>query len=90
MIVEFEAAFPEHLDELVRIRVSAMRESLMRIGKFDPDRARERFASGFNPEYTRFINFGGIRVGFVVVKPEPDSLKLDYLYIEDEGLAAKS
>ena len=84
MIVEFEAAFPEHLDELVRIRIAAMRESLMRIGRFDPDRARERFASGFNPEYTRFINFGGIRVGFVVVKPEPDSLKLDHLYIEPE------
>ena len=84
MIFEFEAAFPEHLDELVRIRIAAMRESLMRIGRFDPDRARERFASGFNPEYTRFINFGGIRVGFLVVKPEPDSLKLDHLYIEPE------
>lgn len=84
MIVEFEAAFPEHLDELVKIRISAMRESLTRIGRFDPDRARERFASGFNPEYTRFINFGGVRVGFVVVKPEPDRLKLDHLYIEPE------
>lgn len=84
MIVEFEAAFPEHLDELVRIRIAAMRESLMRIGRFDPDRARERFASGFNPEYTRFINFGGVRVGFAVVKPEADRLKLDHLYIEPE------
>ncbi len=82
MILEFEAAFPEHLDELVRIRIAAMRDSLARVGRFDPDRARERFESGFNPEYTRFINYGGLRVGFVVVKPEADGLKLDHLYIE--------
>ena len=84
MILEFEAAFPEHLDELVRIRIAAMRDSLTRVGRFDPDRARERFASGFNPEYTRFVNYGGLRVGFVVVKPEADGLKLDHLYIEPD------
>src|SRR5690606_20998449 len=82
MTLEFEAAFPEHLDELVRIRIAAMRDSLTKVGRFDPDRAKERFASGFNPEYTRFINFGGLRVGFVVVKPQADGLKLDHLYIE--------
>ena len=84
MILEFEAASPEHLDELVRIRIAAMRDSLTRVGRFDQDRARERFVSGFNPEYTRFINFGGLRVGFVVVKPEADGLKLDHLYIEPD------
>ena len=84
MILEFEAAFPEHLDELVRIRIAAMRDSLTRVGRFDPDRAKERFESGFNPEYTRFINFGGLRVGFVVVKPEGDGLRLDHLYIEPD------
>lgn len=82
MLLEFESAFPEHLDELVRIRIAAMRDSLTKVGRFDPYRARERFASGFNPEYTRFINFGGLRVGFVVVKPDADGLKLDHLYIE--------
>lgn len=84
MILEFEAAFPEHLGELVRIRITAMRDSLTRVGRFDPDRARERFESGFNPEYTRFINFGGLRVGFIVVKPGPGGLKLDHLYIEPD------
>lgn len=82
MILEFESAFPEHVDELVRIRIAAMRDSLTKIGRFDPDRARERFVAGFNPDYTRFINFGGLRVGFVVVKPEATGLKLDHLYIE--------
>jgi GNAT superfamily N-acetyltransferase len=61
-----------------------MRDSLIKIGRFDPDRARERFVSGFNPQYTRFINVSGLRVGFVVVKPEASGLKLDHLYIEPE------
>lgn len=61
-----------------------MRESLTRIGRFDPERARERFLCGFSPEHTRFINFQGLRVGLVVVKPENGSLKLDHLYIEPE------
>ncbi|MDP2282936.1 MAG: GNAT family N-acetyltransferase [Pseudohongiella sp.] len=84
MIVEFEATFPEHVDELVRIRISAMQDSLTKIGRFDPERARDRFVSGFNPDCTRFINVGSQRVGFVVVKPESDRLKLDHLYIEPE------
>jgi GNAT superfamily N-acetyltransferase len=84
MNIEFESSFPEHLDELVRIRIEAMRDSLTHIGRFDPDRARERFVVGFNPDYTRFINMGGVRVGFVVVKPDVSSLVLDHLYIEPE------
>ena len=84
MIPEFEPAFPEHVEELVRIRIAAMRDSLTKVGRFDPDRARERFVSGFNPQYTRFINVSGLRVGFVVVKPEASGLKLDHLYIEPE------
>jgi GNAT superfamily N-acetyltransferase len=84
MIPEFEPTFPEHVEELVRIRIAAMHESLTKVGRFDPDRARERFVSGFNPEYTRFINVSGLRVGFVVVKPEASGLKLDHLYIEPQ------
>ncbi|TFH76019.1 N-acetyltransferase [Gammaproteobacteria bacterium LSUCC0112] len=61
-----------------------MRESLTHIGRFDADRARERFVVSFNPDYTRFINVGGVRVGFVVVKPDVSRLILDHLYIEPE------
>lgn len=84
MNLEFEAVSPEHTDELVRIRICAMRDSLTKIGRFDPDRARERFMAGFCPEYTRFVNVDGVKVGFVVVKPEATCLKLDHLYIEPE------
>lgn len=69
------------LEALVTIRIDAMRESLTRIGRFDPDRARERFASGFDPRATRHISCGGERVGFVVVKQQQSGLLLDHLYL---------
>jgi len=37
------------VEALVAIRIAAMRESLERIGRFDRQRARERFLAGFDP-----------------------------------------
>lgn len=58
-----------------------MQESLERLGRFDPQRARERFAAGFEPNRTRHIVVNDERVGFVVVKPADGLLLLDHLYI---------
>jgi GNAT superfamily N-acetyltransferase len=82
--VAFEPACADDADALVALRLSAMRESLERIGRFDPVRARERFLGGFAPEHTRHIVVGGQRVGFVVVKPAEQGLLLDHLYIAPE------
>lgn len=79
--LSYEAAAAHDLDELVELRIEAMRESLERLGRFDPVRARERFASSFEPAFTRHILLDGRRVGFVVVKPHPDGLLLDHLYV---------
>lgn len=64
------------------LRIEAMRESLSALGRFDPARARERFASGFEPAATRHVVALGRRVGFVVVKTEADALLLDHLYLQ--------
>ena len=80
--VTLAAVVPADLDALVALRTEAMRESLERIGRFDPVRARERFASSFSPAHTRHIVVGGQRVGFVVVKPDGDALLLDHLYVQ--------
>jgi len=69
-------------EQLVALRIAAMRESLERIGRFDPLRARERFRSAFSPTHTRHIVCNGQRVGFVVVKPVENQLLLDHLYID--------
>ncbi|MEM4990520.1 GNAT family N-acetyltransferase [Collimonas sp. H4R21] len=68
-------------EELVALRIDAMRESLERIGRFDPIRARERFRAGFSALHTRHVVADGRRLGFVVVKPANGQLLLDHLYI---------
>jgi GNAT superfamily N-acetyltransferase len=79
-------------DALVAIRIEAMRESLERIGRFDPARARERFRVGFAAEFTRHIVVGHEQVGFVVVKPQVHALLLDHLYVrpayQGQGIGA--
>jgi len=79
--LQFTPAQATDFEGLLALRIAAMRESLERIGRFDPARARERFAAGFAPEHTRHLLLDGERVGFVVVKPQVDALLLDHLYI---------
>ncbi len=88
----FEPAVSQDLEALVALRIEAMQESLERIGRFDPQRARARFADGFEPACTRHVVVGGQRVGFVVVKTAAEGLRLDHLYIrparQGRGLGA--
>ena len=69
-------------DALVALRIAAMRDSLERVGRFDPVRARERFLAGFEPAATRHIELANARVGFFVVKQQDGGLLLDHLYID--------
>lgn len=74
-------ASDDDFDALLALRMAAMRESLQRLGRFDPERARERLSRAFEPSHTRHILQAGERVGFVVVLPRMDHLVLDHLYI---------
>lgn len=48
--VTFETVLESDFEELVDFRMAAMRESLERVGRFDPTRARERLRSTFLTE----------------------------------------
>jgi len=82
-------ASDEDFEALLLLRMSAMRESLQRLGRFDPQRARERLSRAFEPSHTRHILQGDERVGFVVLLPMPtlvpDHLVLDHLYIAPQA-----
>ena len=84
MNVSLTPASSEDADALANLRVRAMRESLERVGRFDPDRARARFLSSFAPQHTRHIEVSNQRVGFVVVRPEKTWLLLDHLYLDPD------
>ena len=68
-------------EALAALRVEAMRLSLERVGRFDPDRARLRFLDAFSPEHTREILADETRVGFFVLKSQDGGLVLDHLYV---------
>jgi GNAT superfamily N-acetyltransferase len=81
--IQFEPAEEADGELLADVRVEAMRESLERVGRFDPIRARERFLSNFTPALTRHIvadGAGRARAGFVVIRPHGDHLLLEHLY----------
>lgn len=82
-------ASDEDFEALLSLRLAAMRESLQRLGRFDPQRARERLSRAFEPSHTRLILQAGERVGFVVLLPVPgglpDHLVLDHLYIAPQA-----
>ena len=81
----FTPAGDDDFEALFLLRQSAMRESLERLGRFDPQRARERLSRGFQPQHTRHIRLDGELVGFVVVIPKPEHLLLDHLYIQPQA-----
>ena len=78
------AATQSVADQLADIRVAAMRPSLEAAGRFDPQRARDRFLRSFNPDETEMIVQGETIVGFYVFCSRSDHLFLDHLYILPE------
>ncbi len=71
-------------EALLELRVRAMRPSLEALGRFEPERARERFAATYAAEHMHHIVQAGRRVGCVSLRPKPTALRIDHLYIEPE------
>ncbi|APA87740.1 GNAT family N-acetyltransferase [Paraburkholderia sprentiae WSM5005] len=84
MNISFATTTQSDAETLVAIRIAAMRESLERIGRFDPRRARERFLASFDPALCRFIAVDGVQAGFILIRPLADHWLLDHLYILPE------
>lgn len=86
--LSFARVAPEDFEAMLAIRVEALRESLERLGRFDPARARERLAAGFSPRHMQHIMLGGQRIGYLTLRPLPDSvpaaLQIDHLYIRPQ------
>jgi GNAT superfamily N-acetyltransferase len=82
--IEFQLTEASDAQAMASLRVEAMRPSLEAIGRFDPDRARQRFLSQFEAQYSHHIIFGEERVGFVVVKPIETGLLLEHLYVRPD------
>jgi len=79
----------DDFETMLSLRMAAMHESLQRLGRFDPQRARERLSRAFEPAHSRHILLDGERVGFVVLLPvpaaAPDHFVLDHLYVAPQA-----
>lgn len=80
----FVPAVADDFEDLLALRIAAMRESLERLGRFDPERARARLAAAFDPTRTWHLVAGGDRVGFVAVTRGADTWALDHLYVHPD------
>lgn len=84
-MLSLTAVAASDFDEMAAVRIEALRESLERLGRFDPVRARERLARGFVPEHMRHIVLDDERVGYITLRPGsgqvPGTMLLDHLYI---------
>ena len=79
--IGFEAVTVADFDELATLRIAAMQTSLERVGRFDPQRARERLQQSFYPDDTAFIVLDGLRIGFYTFRVAEDRCLLDHFYI---------
>ncbi|MFM0305882.1 GNAT family N-acetyltransferase [Paraburkholderia sediminicola] len=84
MELAFASTTHSDVETLIQMRIDAKRESLKRIGRFDPERARARFLSSFDPALCKFIVVDGASVGFVLTRPAEDHLLLDHFYVLPE------
>lgn len=81
----FAGAVESDFDQLLALRLLVMRESLERIGRFDGNRARERFRDAFKPERTRLIvTDDSALAGCVSLTASPDHLTIDFFYLFPE------
>ncbi|MBW8843382.1 MAG: GNAT family N-acetyltransferase [Burkholderiales bacterium] len=70
---------------MLALRIEALRESLERLGRFNPDIARARLRSQFRPEWMQHLVVNGERVGYFTVEPREGELRLHHLYLRPDA-----
>jgi GNAT superfamily N-acetyltransferase len=79
-------------EAMLALRIEALRESLERLGRFNPDVARARLKSQFRPEWMQHLVVDGERVGYFTVEPREGELRLHHLYLradrQGQGIGA--
>ena len=74
-----QADFPD----LLALRIRTLRASLERLGRFDPQRAAQRFQSTFRSTDTRRILVSGQPAGCVAFWPEPGGMRIEHFYLDE-------
>jgi GNAT superfamily N-acetyltransferase len=79
--VQWRAAQLADGPAIAELRVDVLRESLERVGRFDPTRARAHFLRSFAPEFTRVLDGPDGIVGSIAVRPSPEGTWIEHFYL---------
>ncbi|MGI5452464.1 N-acetyltransferase family protein [Streptomyces sp. CA-249302] len=72
------------LEQIVELRAIVMRPDLVRLGRFDEHRVRQRFRDSFVPRYASVILVDGAFAGCVALRPAEDEHWLEHFFIVPE------
>ncbi|MFF0476742.1 GNAT family N-acetyltransferase [Streptomyces sp. NPDC004284] len=77
----------EDVEAIAELRAEVMREDLVRLGRYDEHRVRQRLRDGFSPAHTSVIEREGAFAGCVTVRPYEDGegLYLEHFYLAPEA-----
>ncbi|SCK25063.1 GNAT family N-acetyltransferase [Vogesella sp. LIG4] len=84
-MLNWQAAQADDFEALHQLRLAAMRPSLEAVGRYDPPRSRQRFASRFVAQDTRWILLAGERVGFAAMRVAEGYCQLEHLYVHPQA-----
>lgn len=71
----------EDFEAMLSLRMAALKPSLERLGRYDPERGRARLREGFEPLWMWHLVQGEERIGFFTLKPQDGDLHLSHLYL---------
>jgi GNAT superfamily N-acetyltransferase len=80
-VVETRPGVGDDVDWIAELRAIVLRSDLVRLGRYDDVRVRQRFRDAFEPMETQVIVVDGQEVGSVALRSEGDSRWLEHFYI---------
>ncbi|MFF5938459.1 GNAT family N-acetyltransferase [Streptomyces sp. NPDC012508] len=77
----------EDVETIADLRAVVMRDDLVRLGRYDEHRVRQRLRDGFSPEHTSVVEADGTFVGCVTFRPYDDGpgLYIEHFYLAPEA-----
>ena len=79
---DLRPATPADLDDIVELRAVVMRPDLVRLGRYDEHRVRQRMRDSYVPEHTSVLVVGGRFAGSVTLKPYEDGWCLESFFLD--------
>ncbi|MEW1888534.1 MULTISPECIES: GNAT family N-acetyltransferase [unclassified Streptomyces] len=79
---DLRPATPADLDDIVELRAVVMRPDLVRLGRYDEHRVRQRMRDSYVPEHTSVLVVDGRFAGCVTLKPYEDGWCLESFFLD--------